>query len=332
MAFQTGTATSHTDFYAQLISFLTTNADLVSAGQAWTQVWQAAGTDPNPEDRMLRGPGLTGTDEVYVGIRLDSNVAQDGYWMELRGATGFLATAAQYSEHVNSTPHAVRMFLDSGNMQYWFVANGRRFVCVVKISTVFQSCYAGFYLPFAPPTAYPYPMFIGGTSGPVDADGAESWRSEDDNHRMFFNSNYDTSPTDDQEPGAWLLDGGGQWLRVANNGNPEDANCTMAPRRTYGDFFTTDNDDSDFRNESYNRWELFARIMDCYGGDRVLLPLQPVQHNPVGQLFGQLDGVYKVQGVANAAENLITFNSIDHLVVPDVFRSNFEDYMAVGLG
>ena len=41
-------------------------------------------------------------------------------------------------------------------MPYWFIANGRRFIVIVRVSSVYQSAYAGFILPYhLPNTFYP---------------------------------------------------------------------------------------------------------------------------------------------------------------------------------
>lgn len=325
MAFETGTATGHTDLYNKLIAFLTTDADLVADGQQWEIAWEAPSGAPNETDIVLRGPGLSGQDQVYVSLRLNQDVPSDAYWLELRGATGVIPNAEQYSEHVNVTPNSVRMFMDVGNYQYWFVANGRRFMVVLKISTVFQACYAGLFLPYATPLSYPYPLFIGGSAGPEDPQGPTNWRSEDDNHRHFVTPDYDTSVNDGTDTGAWLLGPAGTWLRVANWGTIGDV--VVSPERTWGDYFYSD----DNIGSTYNRIGVMTRLMDCYGGDRLLTPFTLIQRNPDTQMLGILDGAYKCQGVANAAENIITQNGVDHLVVQNVFRSNFNDFWAMGM-
>ena len=67
MAVEIGTASSAADLYDKLISFLTTNADLVTAGQEWAIAWDSPAAYENQTDIVLRGPGLSGQDQVYVG-------------------------------------------------------------------------------------------------------------------------------------------------------------------------------------------------------------------------------------------------------------------------
>lgn len=71
--------------------------------------------------------------------------------------------------------------------------------------------------------------------------------------------------------------------------------------------------------------------MDCYGGDRTMWPCHLIQTNPTDQTYGVLDGAYRCQGVANAAENIITVGGIDHLVIQNTFRTSFNDYWAMAL-
>ena len=44
-----------------------------------------------------------------------------------------------------------------------------------------------------------------------------------------------------------------------------------------------------------------------------------------------MDGCYAVPGFNNTAENIISINGIDHLVVQEVFRTGYSDYWALKL-
>lgn len=324
MAVETGTATGGLDFYNKLISFLTTNAELVSLGQDWSVVWNAPLGAENETDVVVRGPGLAGGDAVYVAMRYTANVAQDAYYISLRGATGFLPDSEEFDEHVNVTPASVRMFVDSGTHSYWFVANGRRFMAVAKISTTFEAMYAGLFLPYATPISYPYPMFIGGSAGPTDADGPINWRTINDNHSHFVEPYYD-SGVHFVDTGAWMLNPAGSWLRVACLGSA--APCGIDPITTGGDYFKT----SDSTLNCYDPRFVLKNTIDAYGGDRILWPCTLVQYGDVSQTYGILDGAYRCQGFMNAAENLITYNTVNHLVVPNVYRSDLRDYWAMAM-
>ena len=115
----TGTATNAGDLFTKLIAFLTTNATLVGLGQNWSSGWTGGGGN----ERVLIGPGLSGTNQIYVGLRLYSNVSADEYWVELKGMTGIIPTGVALEDHINVQPNPALFFLDGAAMNYWFVAN-----------------------------------------------------------------------------------------------------------------------------------------------------------------------------------------------------------------
>lgn len=326
MAVEIGTATDGLDFYNKLLAFLTTNTELVGLGQNWSIVWQAPVGAENETDVVVRGPGLAGGDAVYVAMRYTANVAQDAYYISIRGATGFLPDSEEFDEHINVTPASVRMFVDSGTHTYWFVANGRRFMAVAKISTTFEAMYAGLFLPYATPLSYPYPLFIGGSAGPTDTDGPINWRTINDNHSHFVEPHYNSGAAF-VDSGAWMLNPAGSWLRVAARGSI--APVGIDPITSGGNYLPPDGGDA----YSYGLPGKFVlqNTMDAFGGDRILWPCTLLQYGDVSQTYGILDGAYRCQGYMNAAENLITYNTVDHLVVPNVYRSDLRDYWAMAM-
>lgn len=323
MAHVTGTSATALAYYNNLISFLTTNAALVAANQDWDIVWTA--TAGQGAGVVLRGPGLSSQDQVYVGMRLFQNVPSDQYWIEFVGMTAILPSASSYRDHVNVSPLTVRMFLSAGAMTHWFIANGRRFIAVAKISTVFESAYCGFIMPYAVPTSYPYPLLIGACAGDVTL--AQSppldWRSESVNHRNFMSPQRSTSQI--AFPSASMLDPAGTWQQIANIDAP--ASIRIGPENMAGDYFHTSPSDGNSYQADYVR----SRQGDAFGGTKALLPATLVQVEPTDQTFGVFDGAFRCQGFANASENLITVNGVNHLVVQNVFRTGLGEYMAVAL-
>jgi hypothetical protein len=318
-AYATGTATSHTDLFAKLKTFLTTNATLVAAGQQWTTAW----TDTDSTDVVLKGP-----DNIYVGLRLTADSGAGTYALWLNGMTGLLSSATSITEHLNpSTP--VAMYLDNQPMAYWFVASGRRFSVVVKISTVFEACYAGFFLPYAPPTTYPYPMFIGASRGALQT-GTQNWRSTDDGHTHFVSpyvSFYGNAINNDTP--SWMLDPTGQWVRCWNNGgDPGNPKIFLGPEQ-FGDGLgsarTTDG------NGVWGYDSIRQRMGPSFDGSFALMPITLTQQSPADQTYGILDGVYRVPGNANSSENIITASGVDHLVVQNCFRTGVGQYWALAL-
>lgn len=325
MAYATGTATNAADLYSKLLTFLTANASLVAAGQQWTVPWSGSGDYAN--DRVLEGPGLSGDDQVFVAMRLESDVPNDRFAIIFQGVTGYLTLASEYSGHVNPS-NAARMYLSNTSMTYWFVANGRRFVVVVKVSTVYEAMYAGLYLPYALPTTYPYPLFIGG-SGPGNYTLTNTWRSTLDSHAHFTQPYASNSLP--AVASASLIDPSGLWMPVINavdNSAAYTSNyALMGPSRAGTGFNTSLTANTGILGYP----NVVSRIKAGFGSVMPLIPFAIVQQQGGDVTWGTLDGVFKVPGVGNAAENLITHGGVDHLVVQNCFRTGTDNYWALAL-
>lgn len=331
MAFETGIASGPTDLWDKLTEFLTTNADLVVVGEEWVQV-QSFTISADTEEIVLRGPG-GGTDEIYVGLRRYLAVDTDASRISLFGMSGILDTAMDITQNLNCSPET-RIFMDVGSMRYWFVASGRRFMMVVNMSTVYQAAYAGFFLPYTNPLTYPYPMFVGGSAATFSGTGVvTSWRSASDYHANFPFAPYNTGASIDQATNGYMLDPSGAWLGCAASQN---APISIAP----SNFNPADPDTaarwhiaptSDNASDSWGYSSIRARLTQSYGGVMTLIPMTLHQTVPSIQNFGILDGVYVVPGVNNAVENTIEIDSVDYLVVQNVFRTTTGSYWAMGL-
>lgn len=325
MAFITGTATDAADLWSKLLDFLQNNEDLVADGQNWDVAWEAPTGSPNETAIVLRGPGYTGTDNVYVGMQRVDRPTPDEYEIQTVGMTGFLAGATTIFEHANVSPQPVRMFIDSHAMTYWMVANGRRFVVVAKISTVFESMYAGLFLPYGDPTQYSYPLFIGGSAGiRPNADAISSWRSTAEGHRHFMHA-YENVFNPNAETSAWTLSPQGEWLRTVSTGT--QGPVAVGPRRFHAGLDNAENTGS-------GRWgyrTINDRLRAGFDGSMLLTPHTLVQSIPANQTYGVLHGTFHVPGFGNSAENIVTMDGVDHLVVQDVFRTGVGEFWALAL-
>jgi len=291
MAVETGTATDYLDLLNKLRVFLTTNETLVAAGQNWTEMrWQ------NSNELILKGPGLAGQDEIYVGIKAFESVASDYYNWEMRGYVGYDA-GFDFTAQPGASP-ATYIHLINTSIPYWFIANGQRFIVIAKVSTTYQSAYLGFHLRYGTPSQYPYPLIVAGTS----STSTYRWSTTNHNYRFI------------RDPGrytmrAYYVDG--SWWAFVNHYD-SGVNETV----------------EDDRN-------VFPRDMDYYrdnpDGSYTLIPCVLNMDTPANGVLGELDGVHYVSGFNNVSENIITINSVNYLVVQNVYRTGIDDYMAVEL-
>lgn len=343
MAYETGTATDYLDLYNRLIAFLTTDPELVAETQNWAQVWTPAnssnsgGDSDNANDVVLRGPGLSAADQVYIGLRVTPDVLNDSASIKMVGMTGIIASAENYDDHVHVSPK-VQMFTRGNNpMDYWFIANGRRFVAMVQVSTVYEGLYGGLILPYGDPTQYAYPLFVGGTAGYGGTNGGNGageptdWRDTGTYHSLFHRPQIETGSSNNAASSGNLLDPSGNWLTCAVT-DGESHNVGMTP----WEFFDSSNWNV-FKTSGTQRigyTDVHSRIIQAYGDDFVLTPVGLVQKLPSVQMYGVLDGIYHVPGRGNSAENIVNVssNGKDHICFPNVFRTGIDQYFAMELG
>lgn len=324
MAHETGTATDAEDLFDKLIAFLTTNATLVADEQEWTEDWTAPVGAPNTTARVLTGAVPAG-DAPKIAMQLVQVPATSQYEIQFNGLTNVLTSAILPTDHANASP-PVRLFLDNNPMTYWFTANGRRFIVVVKISTVFESAYCGLFLPYALPNTYPYPMYVGASAG-LGLNQPADWRSLSDAHASFaLPYRVDGSGAFFRPCTAYCLGPAAQWEQVtvpAVEGSGESSALTsVMVHPFYGGGF------------SFNGLRLYsgpALGLQVEGPGSVFAahPVTLFRRSPASQVYGVLDGVLAVQGRNNAAENDITIGAADYLVVQDTFRTTVSRYFAI---
>lgn len=154
MAWTSGTASDYLDLLTRLKAFVT--EQMLPANERWQVMRWVPGP---PAELVLKGVGLAGTDEIYVAIQTETS-SDYGNW-KLRGYVTYnpgVAFDAQYNS--SQTFYAL---LTLSAMPYWFVANGRRIVVVVKTGTYYECVHLGLFLPYATPAQYPYPLVVGGS-------------------------------------------------------------------------------------------------------------------------------------------------------------------------
>jgi hypothetical protein len=295
MAYSTGTATNRADLMTKMIAFLTTDSSLVAANQNWDVLSTAgAGTD-----FLLRGPGLAELDQIHVRLYSGSIPDSDIFGWSIQGFTSYNASLAHDLQPGISS--IAGMALWDSPMPYWFVANGRRFVVVVKVSTVYVSLYAGFILPYATPSEFPYPLYVAGSHESATTD---RWSASTHDVGGFF---------DPSDGNAYFRHNDGAWLTFANYSNGSGNSRQSADA-----------------NLSWP-YETDLQLRENNDGTRTLLPVILYSSYSGGNVYGELDGVFFLPGFGIAAEDTITIGSDTYFVFQSVYRTDRRAYAALKL-
>lgn len=138
--------------------------------------------DPASHELILKGEGLSGDKEIFIGFRTYESVPADYYNLSVAGFTGYAAgnTWATQPGFTESGVPAHNQRVD-----YWLQVNAQRINIGLKVGTpVYTSGGAGLFLPYATPGQYPYPLYVAGM-----LNGAEAKRYSDTAMTMAWKGN-----------------------------------------------------------------------------------------------------------------------------------------------
>lgn len=240
----------------------------------------------------LRGEGAAGVDEIYVGIEAFENTSSGYYNWSLVGSWGWRSGRAIDKQPISSGKRYT--YLWNSAIPYWMVASPRRIIVAAKITTTFQTIYLGFGNPPATDSQYPYPLIIGGCGSTA----AQAYSATGTGNSAFWANN---------GLNGMISTPGGDWRQIG----PVYTGEERCPAISIG-------------------YEQKANILSGIDSTYSLDPIY-ITDNLRPAVYAALDGIYRVSGHNNSAENIITVNSVNHLVVPDTYRSSTGDYCAVRL-
>lgn len=138
------------------------------------QRWQVLRYETAPANRelILKGPGISGTEEIFVGFRTYQSVSADYYNLVAGVFTGYVA-----GNSFDAQPGARLSGIPAHNraIEYFMVGNGQRIALCMKVGTpVYMHGYVGKYFPYAAPGEYRSPLLCAGM-----LDGATETRFSD---------------------------------------------------------------------------------------------------------------------------------------------------------
>lgn len=259
----------------------------LAEANGWTTLRYLNPTDGSPRELILKGVGLSGTEEIYIGVRAYHSVTADYYNMAVAVFTGYVAANAWENQ-----PGMRDQALCAHNQRidYWLVVNAQRILLGMKVGTpVYEVGYAGKFYPYATPAQYPYPVAVIGTLG----SGMPPTRYSDtsDNHSCGCKG----------LSNGYLRDLNGAWQQFRTLAWTADYNNAPALRRDTGGYYSA--------------------------LKTVLMTGDPDNPDGSGNVWGELDGLRYVSGFNNLTENTMTLGSVTHVVLQDVFRTGIGDYM-----
>ncbi|KJZ67242.1 hypothetical protein [Pseudomonas fluorescens] len=282
MALYTFTATDQNDFVSKLLAR--------AVGEGWTLVRDTA------VEKVLKIPAVG-----YLALLID------GVNVEFQAFRLYDAARA-IADQIGSLPTPVgglklpRIPLHNQAFQVWLSVSERRLAGVCRISNTYHSFYAGLILPFAPTDQYPFPCYVGGSGD------AELWSSTSSSASAypFYGGQ--------SRPGRVCLPGGG-WQEVSRSDSGDSLD--FKPSYLYERAYVWPFDGG------------LANLGKTLAGEHVIYNAMIVSSTPAaglapddGMWLGYLDGIFACSNVGASAESVITIDSIQYLLVPNVFRGS----------
>jgi hypothetical protein len=296
------TASDHIDLFDRLMSFLQQGS--TSGGPGWMLLRY----DSSARSALFEAPGLSGTDEIRVGINWNASVVDDAYAIGFFMFRGYNEDLADDQQPGFSGYYYLPVWNTA--MPYWFVANGQCVKVVAKVSTIYSAAYAGRYLPNGLPDEYTQPYFVG---APV-LNPTVRWSTNDENHRNFW----------DPGEAARMLNPSGVWHPAQNFTDISGESEYSSPAQHVHPYAMG----STLAGAVRLRYRELRENLD---GGYWLMPCILAGDAPVADEYGELDGVFAVNGFNNAAENTIDFDGASYLVVQNLFRTTRFHYAAIKL-
>ena len=281
-------------------------------------------------ETYLKGPGLGGTDEIFIGFRTITEPTKSWYLIQVMGFTGHLSgelCCFNQPGSINIGTGSPFLSLWDQPMSYWITGSGRRTVFTFKVSTVYEAGYAGFILPYATPVQYPYPLAIGGTmcSGTFASYGLK-YDLVNSGHSVFcmprgnsYRDAYATTATT-TDGTLFLLQPAGTWEAYSNgpSGSGASSGSEDIVRRTMHCVLP------------HGNWSGRLPVLDCVGGGYLLQPHQLYHNGPLPARFmGELDGTRQISGQNNASENTGSYNGHNYIVFQNAYRTAKTEYWAM---
>lgn len=304
-------ATDYLDLMDKVVAFVTSGA---LGAQAWTALRNISG------EKILQGPGLAGTDQIFVGMKAFSDVPTDYYDWWLSGFTGYTSANSfetQPGAHhtgIGAGQSGPILPLWNGTIPYWLQADGRKIILVAKVSTVYVHMYLGLLeFPYASPGQFPYPLFIGGSlafNGGINLTSPYlRWSYTGTEIHAWWRGRSATSTARDHAGRLRLPDG-------SYMGFGEDYGWAATSRGYLHPFSSGFEDMRPNMDGSYPLFPLAFAGIASDGSENA---------------YGEIQQVCAMPGYANASESVVTVGSDSWIAFQNIFRTDKKGYAALHL-
>lgn len=248
---------------------------------------------------IWKAPGAGGTSAIYVGARAVADAGSDIYNLRLNGFTGYDAAATFDGQPgaIAQTPPELAAW--QGALPYWFVANGRRVIVLLKVSTVFHAAYLGLIEQYVSPTAFPYALAVGGSVA-----GTLRYSDTSSKSSCFPMASAEASH------------GRGTLRLRLPTGEWRGFNARIAGALA-----------SDATVWPYDSG--MTALRPNLDGTYPLLPV--ILSDATPNIYGQLDGVWATTGFGSGAESIIEQGHASHLVGQNLSNTATNQYFTVEL-
>jgi hypothetical protein len=256
------------DCNKQLLGIIKTLAE----ANGWTTL-RYVNTGNNYE-LILKGVGLSGSEEIFVGFRSYFSTSGDYYNIDCGVFIGYIAANtffAQPGAQIYSVP------AHNNAVTYFITANAQRITGCFKVGTpVYEHFYVGKFFPYARPGEYPSPLVVGAM---LDASAATRF---DNTSQVFPYPGYRYSISNIKfrqrdQAGNWIQPNCYPFMQYNSTNNalagPQGSN-TLVPAGSY------------------------------YQVEPIILYQDDNSVNP-SNVWGELDGIYFCSGFNNGVENVV---------------------------
>jgi hypothetical protein len=333
MAYTSGSATDWANLADVLHTWLVGTA-------GWTSLDYTAGTvGTGGLDMRMSAPGNGGGANLFVNIGCSVNATNNNYCWDVRAAIGNTSGAIFGGNPGECSPTYFNLW--ASTISYWFYANNRRLIVVAKCNTVYMTMYVGMFLPWATSSQYPFPLFVGASTG-----FPQPYSSTRSSNCGFFDpAGTNNPPSSTDWNGAKVRDPSGAWYPVVHNIDSASSYDRLAANTGGGNYPYLWPYEGRARSEpsggNYNvGWfdtqgspntpaSIYTTLVPTAQAERLLLPVY-LLNGAIPGGYGALDGCFFPCGGGLTPEQVGSYSSTNYIVFPNVFRvANARSFVAI---